>query len=288
MIMLTDIDMRIQSRKSNDFQKYFKQPGRLSQGGLRTKGYLKTSQEEKPLISIITVVFNGEKYLEETIQSVITQTYDNIEYIIIDGGSTDSTLDILRNYEDRIDYWVSEKDNGIYDAMNKGIDLATGDWLLFIGADDKIFSPQTISSIPFEKYKHSMLIAGKIVYDTQQEVTSSIGLKTLFHNTVHHQSAFYSKNLFTVWRYDLSFDLIADYELNLLLYLTQSQTTMVNELIAFCQEGGISRKHIKIAYQETNAIRKKHLGKRSVFFTVLYSLKMLLSLMKKNTFYATK
>lgn len=257
-------------------------------GGLRSHGISKKSHRKKPLITVITVVFNGEKYLEETIESVLNQTYDNIEYIIIDGESTDGTLDIIHKYTDRIDYWLSEKDHGIYDAMNKGIGLATGDWILFIGADDKIFSPKTMSTIPFEKYKNSMLIAGKIVYDTQQQVTSSIGFKTLLHNTVHHQSAFYNKNLFTTWRYDLSFKLISDYELNLLLYLSQAQTTMLNELIAFCQEGGMSRKHLKIAYHETNAIRKKYLGKKSVFFTLLYSLKILLSLMKKNIIYATK
>ena len=112
--------------------------GRKGEGGLRTKGYFKKSYEDKPLISIITVVYNGEKYLEETIQSVINQTYDNVEYIIIDGGSTDGTLDIIKKYEDRIDYWVSERDKGIYDAMNKGIDVASGDWLVFINSSDTL------------------------------------------------------------------------------------------------------------------------------------------------------
>ena len=75
--------------------------GRKGEGGLRTKKYFKKSFKDKPLISIITVVFNGEQFLEETIQSVINQTYDNIEYIIIDGGSTDGTLDIIKKYEDK-------------------------------------------------------------------------------------------------------------------------------------------------------------------------------------------
>ena len=88
--------------------------GRQNEGGLRTQGYFKHSLPDKPLITVITVVFNGEKYLEETILSVINQTYDNVEYIIIDGGSTDGTLDIISKYEYAIDYWVSEKDNGIY------------------------------------------------------------------------------------------------------------------------------------------------------------------------------
>lgn len=89
-----------------------------------------------PLITVITVVFNGEKYLEQTIQSVINQTYPNVEYIIIDGGSTDGTLDIIKKYEDYIDYWVSEKDRGIADAWNKGIELAIGDIIGILNSDD--------------------------------------------------------------------------------------------------------------------------------------------------------
>jgi glycosyltransferase involved in cell wall biosynthesis len=96
-------------------------------GGLRTKGLFKATSPAKPLITVITVVLNGERHLEQAIQSVIKQDYPHIEYVIIDGGSTDGTLDIIRKYEARIDYWVSEPDNGIYDAMNKGIALARGE-----------------------------------------------------------------------------------------------------------------------------------------------------------------
>lgn len=91
-------------------------------------------------ISIITVSYNAAKTIEQTIQSVVNQTYDNIEYIIIDGGSTDGTVDIIKKYEDKIAYWVSEPDKGIYDAMNKGILKASGEYIYFLGADDWLYN----------------------------------------------------------------------------------------------------------------------------------------------------
>ena len=138
--LLTEEQPHLEKRPEDKFETILflpKDEERKGEGGLRTKGYFKKSYKNKPLISIITVVFNGEKYLEETILSVINQSYDNVEYIIIDGGSTDGTVDIIKKYEDRIDYWVSERDGGIYDAMNKGIKLAThNSYLMWINAGD--------------------------------------------------------------------------------------------------------------------------------------------------------
>jgi len=96
----------------------------------------KPTTEEVPLVSVITVVFNGVVYLEQTIQSVINQTYENVEYIIIDGRSTDNTVKIIQKYDEQIDYWISEPDQGIYDAMNKGIKKANGKWLNFMNCGD--------------------------------------------------------------------------------------------------------------------------------------------------------
>ena len=115
-------------------------------GGIRMGGKpSKTSQPDKLLVSVVTVCLNSEKYLEQTIQSVINQTYDNIEYIIIDGGSTDKTLDIIRKYENRITRWISEPDKGMYDALNKGFADSTGEIMAWLNSDDML-TPWALST----------------------------------------------------------------------------------------------------------------------------------------------
>lgn len=111
------------------------------------KTYQEPSKPEKPLISIITVCYNAASLLERTIKSITAQTFRNIEYIIIDGGSTDGTIDIINKYDECIDHWISEADRGIYDAMNKGLRFATGDYVWFINAGDEIYSHDTLEKI---------------------------------------------------------------------------------------------------------------------------------------------
>ena len=103
--------------------------------------------ENIPLITIITVSYNAVTTIKETIISVVTQSYPNIEYIIIDGGSTDGTLDIIKKYQDKITYWVSEPDKGIYDAMNKGLARANGDYVVFLNAGDRFPAADTIEKV---------------------------------------------------------------------------------------------------------------------------------------------
>jgi hypothetical protein len=129
----------------------------------RSSSLIRESQRKfKPLITVVTVVFNGEKCLEETILSVINQTYDNLEYIIIDGGSTDGTLEIIKKYEHAISYWASEKDKGIYDAMNKGIDLATGAWINFLNAGDCFFQDNILGDRIIPLTQNTNLIYGAV------------------------------------------------------------------------------------------------------------------------------
>lgn len=117
------------------------------EGGLRSAGKRINSHSHELLISVITVVYNGAATLEDTIKSVICQRYSNVEYIVIDGGSTDGTVDIIKKYEDSIDYWLSEKDQGIYDAMNKGIALASGDYVGLLNSDDMFADDDVLQNL---------------------------------------------------------------------------------------------------------------------------------------------
>ncbi len=108
----------------------------IEEGGSRVKNIFKKSKEDYPLISIITTVFNGEKYLEESIKSLHNQDYKNIEHIVIDAGSKDNSLEIIKKYDDKIDYWCQKEDRGIYDGFNLGMKLAKGDYIGFLNSDD--------------------------------------------------------------------------------------------------------------------------------------------------------
>ena len=123
------------------------------EGGTRTLGKGPVGTAEAPLVSIVTVVYNGEAFLERTIKSVLAQNWPNIEYVIVDGGSTDGTLEIIKKYQDRIAYWNSAKDKGIYDAMNKGISLCTGEWVGLINADDW-YEEDTVARVMREALSH--------------------------------------------------------------------------------------------------------------------------------------
>ena len=130
-------------------------------------------------ITIITVSYNSVNTIVKTIWSIINQTYKNIEYIVIDGESNDGTLDIIKKYQERISCWISEKDYGIYDAMNKGIDLATGDYVYFIGSDDWLVNFNIIEKVvSYLEINQSIDILSGQVWNVYEK----FGLQKIFHN----------------------------------------------------------------------------------------------------------
>ena len=133
-------------------------------GGSKKKRLLKKDKKNQPLITIITVVLNNRKFLQKTIDSVLNQSYKNYEFIVIDGKSTDGTVNILQKNNSKIDFWISEKDNSIYDAMNKGIKFSRGSIIVFLNSDD-IFYKQALRTAAnyFTKHESIDFLFGSVI-----------------------------------------------------------------------------------------------------------------------------
>ncbi len=221
------------------------------EGGLRTKGLFKKSKKLLPLISVITVVFNGKKYLEQTIQSIVNSTYKNLEYIIIDGGSTDGSIDIIKKYENQIDYWISEPDQGIYDAMNKGTIVASGDYTLHINADDILFHSQCLEKIineinNLENKKQSNVFSSILFYRIDKNTLSKKAAKTPQQDPMFniikipgsHQGFLGIRNKNSLFNSDL-YRIISE-RVMISKKINLEPTIISTTTLAICRSGGIS------------------------------------------------
>lgn len=167
-------------------------------------------------ITVITVVFNGEKIIENTIKSVINQDYDNIEYIIIDGGSVDNTVEIIKKYETGISYWVSEPDKGIYDAMNKAVSLSTGKWINFMNAGDYFYSSKVVSEIFSEEKEYSEYSA--VYGDAEYRLNDYSYIREGYEcdrdhfMPFSHQAAFVKRDIANKFKFNVKYKIAADTE----------------------------------------------------------------------------
>ncbi|WMP18893.1 glycosyltransferase family 2 protein [Thiothrix lacustris] len=233
---------------------------------------------EQPLISIITVVLNGHKYIEDTLQSVTNQSYANIEYIIIDGGSNDGTQDIIRRYEDKISYWISEKDAGLYYAMNKGINMASGEWINFMNAGDFFFDINTISNIATEL--NTDLVYGDYArYQKDKnayQVINSLKQNDRWNIPFCHQSLFSRREILRRYPFNTDYKIAADYN----QYLTFKKANIPSKhvpLVVSCYlEDGISAVSKNIWIKEHRHIHRKHfwLSADLLYFLRLCKLKL--------------
>jgi glycosyltransferase involved in cell wall biosynthesis len=174
----------------------------------------------QPKISIITVCYNAGACIEETILSALSQSYSNKEIVIVDGASRDNTLALLSKYEDKIGVLVSEKDNGIYDAMNKGVKLASGDWIYFLNAGDTFFSAEVLTNIFTKAIDTNVgLIYGKIQSINEPTGINYVAGKEVIladfytHYPINHQATFTRKKAFAeIGSYNIQYKLAADTE----------------------------------------------------------------------------
>lgn len=176
-------------------------------------------------ISIITVSLNEKDTIETTFSSVLNQTYKDFELIVVDGGSTDGTLEIIDKYKDKISHFISEPDNGIYDAMNKGIDLATGDFLLFLNANDKLYDDNVFQLVAdtLNKNPEMKLLFGDVEMVSAKESEKRIkyfgnitNYFSLLRDNICHQSVFYHKSLFENFgKYSAEYRICSDWDFNI-------------------------------------------------------------------------
>lgn len=198
---------------------------------------------EQPRITVITVVFNGQKFIENTILSVIGQSYENLEFIVIDGGSTDGTTDILRKYDDKIGYWHSEKDAGIYDAMNKGLTKATGRWVNFMNAGDTFYTLDTVAEIFATQYQAATIIYGgvSIVYPDLVRIQRPGAPKKLWQGMQFcHQSAFTDVRYHQEHPFDITNKIAADLCFFYQAYRAGATFSNCGKVVSSVITGGVS------------------------------------------------
>lgn len=203
--------------------------------------------------SIITVCFNCDSTIRDTIESVISQDYPDVEYIIVNGASTDNTQSIINEYSDRIDAVVNEPDNGIYDAMNKGLALTTGEWVGILNADDFYQNPSVISNIAkcIDDSPDSDLVYGDVVFVDPKNVSNvtryyrSSNFKAWqlrFGRMPPHPATFISRNAYQIaGNYELDYKISADYEMLVRLLLVHNfKITRLDALLVRMRSGGVS------------------------------------------------
>lgn len=207
----------------------------------------------KPKISVVTISYNTQNEIERTLLSVLLQTYDNIEYIIVDGGSKDDTPKIIKRYADnpkyseRISFWCSEPDNGIYDAMNKGIDHATGDYIIFMNSGDVFYDHYVVEEVFNNKEaehadvifgNHSIVENGKIkIIQAKPFYLSNEKIKGM---GICHQSIFLKTEYARRFHFDTKFKIAADYNLIKKVYDSDKLFKQLNMIICIYDTGGIS------------------------------------------------
>jgi glycosyltransferase involved in cell wall biosynthesis len=220
-----------------------------------------------PKLSIITINLNNREGLQRTIQSVVSQTFTDFEYIIIDGGSTDGSVEVIREYVDRIDYWISEPDTGIYNAMNKGIRLAKGEYLLFLNSGDWLADENVVKDFYKSKLNEDVISGNVVMKNAKNEIWESpqkdkLVFYVFYRTTIPHQATFILKYLFLQYGfYNENNHIVSDWEFFLeCLMINNCSYNHFDRIISYCDMTGISQNSsfATLQKEERQSILKKH------------------------------
>jgi len=250
----------------------------------------------KPKVSLITVSYNSEQTIRDTIESVLVQDYEAIEYIIIDGGSTDSTIEIINKYKDNIQIFVSEPDQGIYDAMNKGVKFSSGDIIGVINSDDFYPNKYVISSVveQFIKHPNSELVLGAIDFVRTSDISKSVRKFTTKYFTPKlmrfgimppHPAAFIKASAYLkVGEYKLGYEIAADFDLLLrMLKVNRLPFTKLDQVCVRMRLGGVSTGGVT-SFQVISRELLQSLNENNVYSNSAFVLLRVLSKVKQLIF----
>lgn len=243
----------------------------------------------KDKISVITVAYNAEITIRKTIESVLYQTYPYVEYVVVDGNSTDATYRVICEYDKQFKQrgilyiHISEPDNGIYDAMNKALDYCTGEWINYLNADDRFFQNNTLETVFSQEYddKISCIYGNTCNVKGKRHYIKGAGdIKTIYYKMPFiHQSTFVRNKVISKYKFDTDYKICADYDLFLRMYLNGEKYRRINCDIAFFDMSGVSQTEAEKTIKEWKRVQIKNgLGKRYLvrrFFrnNILYALK---------------
>ena len=210
--------------------------------------------------TIITINFNNSAELRQTIESVVGQTLKDIEYIVIDGGSTDGSVEVIKDYADHIDYWISEPDNGVYNAMNKGLAKAHGEYVNFMNSGDTFHSPDVLEEVDRQIGDADILFGNVCNRATGVryggiKAGSEVTFLTLKKEILCHQATFYRRDIFNRHPYDESLRLIADWKVNVQAIVTDNcKVKVVDTMIARYDLTGISSTQCQLHAEERQRV----------------------------------
>lgn len=249
-----------------------------------------TEKFNLPKVSIVTVVFNGEDYLEETIQSVIKQDYPHFEYLIIDGGSKDDSVKIIKKYEQYISYWISEPDEGIYDAMNKGLKQASGDWINFLNGGDTFFDCHIISKIfGLPEVSNKKFIYGDS-YNIAGNSKSYIKAKRINKNSLKknlglcHQAVFVQMDHAPEYNLNLKYKAEYKWVIDIIYRLNQYEILHFPYPVVNYAHGGFSEKGLLENLKEQIKLTRILFGNRQIILNSFFYIRVYLRYWKYKLF----